>query len=263
MNGIVDKRKLFCDENRAIALLEFKYEVKLLRKIIELAEKGVMTKEVKETGTYEGICYLFASSIISYCKMAYDNIVIGHFYAAHMVLRSIIENNVCLDVIQTYKKEELWKYYVVHSYKKTLASFGNDLTDKEKSFLDKIVENYKIDKDFLEKGEKKKAYIDVDYGWIYKIKKHFSFFDLCQLVNQSEYKDFKIMSTYSHGTSVYLKHGGFMSIEYIMNLISCLYINIYRVIAMYCDEEVQDEFYTLCEEMESIIFNFIDVHSFE
>lgn len=93
MPSIVNKRGLICNESRALFLLEYKHELSLLKKLILITEKGIGGLLPKDTWCYEGICYLFAKAIVSHAKMAYDNMLLGHFDAANMVLRALIENS--------------------------------------------------------------------------------------------------------------------------------------------------------------------------
>ena len=91
MPSIVNKRGLLCNKSRALFLLEYKHELSLLKKLILITEKGIGGILPKDTWCYEGICHLFASSIVSHARMAYDNMLLGHFDAANMVLRALIE----------------------------------------------------------------------------------------------------------------------------------------------------------------------------
>ena len=74
--------------------------------------------------------------------MVHDNIILGHFDATKMFVRAIMENNVCLDIIQCYEKEELWKYYLVQSYRNLIMCSGKELEADELNFLNKIYLDY-------------------------------------------------------------------------------------------------------------------------
>lgn len=235
----------------------------LIKHLIEIADKSIYLKRTDNTWSYEGICYLFARSIVAYSKMAYDNMILGHFDSANMIMRVIIENNVCLDIILRNSDIELWKYYLVHSYKNSITRTGEELDDSEKSFLKEIYSDYNIEKEFIEKSKKKEtgkpyAYIDRNYGWTYKINKDFSFAGLCNLVDGCDYMGFKMMSKYSHGTSIHLKIGSSTSIDSIMNMVSSLYIGLYRLITMYCENEVESDFYDVTEKLENIINDYLE-----
>ena len=79
---------LYGDDYRAAVFAEYDHESALLRRMIELAEEAVVSQEVLDIWTYEGVCYQFAKSIISYAKMPYDNMIIGHFHAVRMIARA-------------------------------------------------------------------------------------------------------------------------------------------------------------------------------
>ena len=64
MPSIVNKRGLLCNKSRALFLLEYKHELSLLKKLILITEKGIGGILPKDTWCYEGICHLFASSIV-------------------------------------------------------------------------------------------------------------------------------------------------------------------------------------------------------
>lgn len=253
---------LFCDDFKAVILCEYSYEMKLLKRLIEIAEAGIDMKKPKDTWNHDGICYLFARSIADYAKMAYDNFLLGHFSATNMINRVIIENNICLDILLNYRQEELWKYYLVYSFKKTISLPGKEVSEKQKDSLEKMYIQYEIDSEFLKKrkspgGKSKPAFIDCPYGWTYKINEQFNFEGLCKLVNKSEYKDFRMMSDYSHGTAIYLKLGESTSMDHIMNMISCIYIGLYRLVTMYCLDYVDPEFDDVTEEIENILYDYI------
>ncbi len=61
---------------------------------------------------------------------------------------------------------------------------------------------------------------------------------------------FKMLSDYSHGTSLYQKFGGSISIEHIMSMISIVYTEVDRLIRMYCWDAVDDYFDELSEILE-------------
>lgn len=173
---------LFRDKYREVTLCEFQQEMALVRQMIEAAEAGVRSKKPADTWSHEGFCHLFAKSIIDYAKMAYDNMQLGHFYAAHMIFRTMIENCVCMDVIQRYPEHELWKYYLVKSYRDALKSAGDEIEADEQAFFEKMYSDHGIEKEFYTKSKKKAskrafAYIDRDYGWTYKVNGDFSFLD--------------------------------------------------------------------------------------
>lgn len=217
-----------------------------------------------EISTYEGICYRFAKSIISYAKSSYDNLILGHFDIVSTIDRLLTENIVCMNVILNNVEigKELWKYYLVYSYKQDILKSKKKITKEDNEFFKKMCKDYGIDENFLKKRKNKKgkefAYVDLNYGRTYKVNRNFSFKGLCELVKEDDYKIFSMASLYAHGTSLYLKIGSNSNIERVFYLITSIYITLYRMVTMYCWDYVSDEFNDLAEEIESIIYKHID-----
>lgn len=249
---------LFCDEYRAVMMCEYTHELSLLQQLIKIADDCVAQKRTNNTFSFEGICYIFARSIVDYAKMAYDNLLLGHFYATNMITRTIVENNVCFDIILNDGKKELWKYYLVQSYKNSVTKPKGGMSDKSIEILKEMYTDLDIESTFIEMRGEKKPYIDLPYGWTYKINRRFNFEGVCDLVNKNDYNDFKMMSTYSHGTAIHLKISGMASMDHIMNMISSIYIGLYRLVTMYCWDCVDESFDVVTDEIESIIYDYFD-----
>lgn len=260
MTSIVNKRGLLCNESRALFLLEYKHELSLLKKLILITEAGIESLTKKDTWCYEGICNLFAKSIVSHARMAYDNMLLGHFDAANMVLRALIENSSCFEVIYLYEEAEIWKYYLVQSYRDTIISPANGISERDKRFLDDMYQRYGIGTDFLEKGDKKKAYIDMPYGWTFKINKNFNAKGLCSLLEHGdgEYYGFQLMSPYSHGTSLRNMLSNSSSMDQIMSMLASIYISLFRLVYLYCMETIDESFAPITEELENIFHNYFE-----
>ena len=263
MNIFIDNDTLFGNDDRAAILSEYAYEVSLIRRLIEIAEEAVLLKESIIICSCDGVCYLFARSIVAYAKMAYDNMILGHFEAVNMILRTIIENNVCFDIIQRYEKEELWKYYLVQSFRDTLMSYRKELDEKTNRYLNSIYSAYGIEKEFTETARKNDAikpyaYIDKNYGWTYKINKNFTFSGLCRLIDRKQYKEFKIMSTYSHGTSIYHKINRSVSEEQIMSMISSIYMELNHLVMSYCMDETDNDYDAVADAIEEFIYDYLE-----
>ena len=263
MNTIVNKRNLFCDELNAVTMCEYKRELSLLRRLIKMTEKAIAEKDTRDTWSYEGICHMFAASIVSYAKMAHDNMVLGHLNAANMVLRVLIENSVFFELIYNDEKEELWKYYMVQSYRDTVIRGKDGASLKDLEFWEDMCKRYEIDKAFLEKGNRDRPYIDENYGWTYKIykKKRFNFRGVCDLVDSSEYLGFELMSAHSHGTSIATKLSSSATMDKIMSMIVTIYIALYRLVTFYCWDVVDESFDRVTETIENIIYSYIDCQS--
>ena len=262
MKNIVNKRGLFCDGYRALGLCEFQKEATIIRQLIKIAAEAVSNHTPSDPWGYDGICHMFAKSIVDYLKMAYDNLLLGHNYATQMIFRTVVENSVCLSVIQQYKEHELWKYYLIQSFYNSFKMAGSKLNTQREQDFKELCQEYGIEEEFLIKSIKKGskepfAYIDKNYGWTYKVNDKFNFSSLCKLVNQREYSDFQLMSMYSHGTSIYLKVCGFASLDHIMNTLSFFYYNINKLVSTYCPDSVPPKFYRLIEDLEDIFDEYI------
>ena len=260
MSMIINKRNLFCDELNAITLYEYKHELSLLRRLIKMAESAVNQMECSDVWSYNGICQMFAKSIVSYAKMAHDNMILGHLNAANMVLRVVIENSVFFELIFDHEKEELWKYYLVQTYRDSVILSKEEVSQQDMEFFKDMCQRYGIDDVFLEKGNRKKPYIDENYGWTYKLnkKEYFNFKGVCNLVDKSEYLGFELMSPYSHGTAITTKLSSSATMDRIMSMIVTIYIALYRLVTLYCWDAVDDGFDGVTESIESIIYNYIE-----
>lgn len=93
---------LFGNSYRATALYDYKEELTLLKALINKVSDAVYCQESMKEIDLDTISYIFARSIVDYAKSAYDNIVLGHFNSAFMIIRTIIENTACLDAIIKY-----------------------------------------------------------------------------------------------------------------------------------------------------------------
>ena len=257
--SFINKRNLYGNEYNACALCEYPKEVKLIKRLINISEKAVEAQIVKSTWTYEGICHSFAKTIVEYSKMAYDNVLLGHFHAVNMINRSILENLVCLDII--INNEDLWKYYWAYSYRSTIYKSKRIPTQNELDMLQKLYEDYDISEDFYTKQPgRRKAYIQEPYGWTYKINdnKQFTFENICNLINgDAEYHGFQMLSDYSHGTSFYMKMHSSVFVGDMMTMFINMYINLYRMVTLYCWNAVDEAFDDVTDELEYIFHRFI------
>lgn len=253
MNTEIIEDQLFGNTENAFVLFEYRKELDLLKDFIEYAEDAVECSKTESMDSSEGICYAFAKSIIGYAKMIYDNILIGHFDSARMIIRAMIENNVHLDILFNNPEEELWKYYLVYSYRHSLIRIKKEAPEKIEKCIRNLYSFYKIPEEFYEKRDKGKAYIDLPYGWSYKINKQFNFRGLCEFVDAREYNDFSFMSDYSHGTAFHQKLVGSIFHENMMTLFSCIYAGIYKLVTLYCNDCVDDRFYGIAEDLQNDI----------
>ena len=259
----VNKKDLFGNEYNAATLCEYRKEIKLLQKLIKISESAVEKKTHQTLLSCEGVCYEFAKTIIDYSKVAVDNVLLGHFHAAKIITRTIIENLVCLDIIYNDQTLELWKYYWIQSYREDIYRMQRIPTQEEINRLYELYGEWGISQDFyVKQGNNKKAYIQKPYGWTYKIhpnvQKQFTFEEVCKLVdNMTEYQEFKLLSDYVHGTSFYTKIHTSTSVDEMMFMFVNLYISLYRMVAMYCWDKVNVDFDDVTEELEFIFHRYI------
>ena len=259
--SFINKRNLFGNEYNACALCEYQREVKLIRKLINIVEKAVEKPRFENTWSYEGICHSFAQTIVDYSKMAYDNVLLGHFHTVNMINRAILENLVCLDLV--INNEDLWKYYWAYSYRSTIYKSKRTPTQKELDMLQSLYNDLDIQEDFyIKQPGRKKAYIKEPYGWTYRINhnKQFTFENICTLIGEEgnvEYRGFQMLSDYSHGTSFYMKMHSSVFVGDMMTMFIDMYINLYRMVTMYCWDFVDEEFDDVTDELECIFHRFI------
>ena len=259
MQNIIDKKNLFGDEYKAFVLCEYQKELALTKQLINIAEDAVQKQPVIDRWSHDGICHLFAKNIVDYSKMAYDNILLGHFHATNMINRSVLENCAFLDIIISHPDEELWKYYIVHSQGNAILKLSSKSNHEKEIELCKLYDLYDIDDDFYTKQTgRKKAYIREKYGWTYKINQNFSFSGICNLLSDAERIGFQMLSRYSHGTDIDLKIGSSIFVGDIMNMFVNLYIELYRMVTLYCWDTADDCFDEIVEELECIFYNYIE-----
>ena len=252
---------MYGNEYNACALCEYQRELKLLKRLIDISEKAVERQTPESTWSYDGICYSFAKTMVDYSKIAYDNVLLGHFHAVKMIIRTILENLVCLDIIVNHQELELWKYYWAYSYRETIYKSGRAPSQRDLYFLQELYENLDISQEFYVKQGDKKAYIQRPYGWTYKINtnKQFTFENICKLIDRdAEYHGFSLMSAYSHGTSFYTKLQSSVFVGDMMVMFINLYINLYRMVTIYCWDKVDEDFDDVVDELEWIFNRFIE-----
>ena len=201
-------------------------------------------------------------TIVDYSKMAFDNVLLGHFHAVNMISRSVLENCILLDILINNAEYDLWKYYVVYSYRSIIYKSGRIPTDDELNRLQEMYQDYDIDEEFyVKQSGRNKAYIREPYGWTYKVNpnKRFSFDHICKIVDcDAEYHGFQMMSDYSHGTSLFMKMHSSVFIGDMMTMFVNLYIELYRMVTLYCIDAVDESFDEITEELESIFYRYIN-----
>ena len=247
----VNKRDLYCDEFKAFILCEYKKELRLIKKMINISEEAIGRQDTHNTWSYEGICHSFAKTIVDYNKMAYDNLILGHFDAVHMISRAVLENLVCLDVIMSNQDFQ----------KKKIKNAGRtDLSELLDIFDWTIPEDFYKSPGKDKKGKEIKPYIERLYGWTYKInlEQRFSFAGLCDLLDdKAAYDVFGLLSEYSHGTSFYRKLQSSIGVDNMMFIFINMYWSLYRMVTIYCLDNANEDFNVVAEKLESIFYRYI------
>lgn len=260
--NFIDKENMYANNYNALSLCEYTRELKLIKRLIDIADETIEKKGLVDVWSFEGVCHSFARTIVDYSKMAYDNILLGHFHATNMINRAILENSVCLDIIINNHEYELWKYYLIYSCRSVIYKSNRKPDKKELEDLEAMYRNFSISEDFyIIQESRKKAYIKEPYGWTYKINTNnlFNFENICKLAKSpGAYKGFQLMSDYSHGTSFYLKMFSSVFAGDIMSILHSLYIELYIMITLYCQDLVDKEFYKISEELELIFCEFLE-----
>lgn len=258
----IDKDNLYGDNYHACSLCEYTREIDLIKRLINVADLGVEKQAPINTWSFGGVCHSFAKTIVDYSKMAFDNVLLGHFHAVNMIGRSILENCILLEVLKNNEEYNLWKYYLVYSYRATIYKAGRQPSEDELNRLQEMYRDYDIDEDFYTKqGNRTKPYIREQYGWTYKINpsKNFSFDHICKIVDgNAEYHGFQMMSDYSHGTSLYMKLHSSVFVGDMMTMFVNLYIELYRMVTLYCIDTVDESFDEITDELESIFYRYIE-----
>ena len=110
-------------------MCEYTRELELIKRLIDVADKAVEAQVIEERWSFEGVCHSFAKTVVEYSKAAYDNVLLGNFHAVNMICRAILENCVFLEILINHDDVELWKYYLVYSFRAAIHKTGR------KSFL--------------------------------------------------------------------------------------------------------------------------------
>jgi hypothetical protein len=260
----VNKRDLYCDEYKAFILCEYKKELRLIKKLINISEDAIEKQDTHNTWSYEGICHSFAKTIVDCSKKAYDNLILGHFDVVHMISRVALENLVCLDVIMSNQDFELCKYYWAYSHyhdlQKNKKTGEIDFSKLFDIFDWTVSEDFYMSPEKNKKGKKMQPYIERSYGWTYKInpEKQFSFNGLCNLLDdKAAYDEFGLLSEYSHGTSFYRKLQTSIGVDNMMFIFVNMYWSLYRMVTIYCWDKVNEDFDNVTDELEFIFHRYI------
>ena len=149
--------------------------------------------------TRTGVINAFLSAIIDYAKAACDNIYLGHFSSANTLCRIIIENAVCLHAMT--QNESLWELWLIHSIEKAgrLECKLRKDTPKNETIFDTFKTTYQISAEYQQVLQKSSS----NYRWAYQYigQGRYTFKALADKVDSRIYKDYSLLSDFSHGAS--------------------------------------------------------------
>ena len=66
-----------------------------------------------------------------------------------------------------------------------------------------------------------------------------------------------MLSEYSHGTSFFMKMHSSVFVGEMMTMFVDMYINLYRMVTIYCWDSVTEDFDDVTDELECIFYRFI------
>lgn len=147
------------------------------------------------------LIYFLYEKYVEYSKQAFFNLILGNIELYCAGLRIIIENYVVLANIVN-SSDNVWKKFYLRSFSSAIGLLRtNDAIDLERVIFG--FENLKDEYNFS--GESfSESYFN--YDWLSdennKIK---SFKDACHLIDDHIYKDFQLLSNYSHCNSFVFK----------------------------------------------------------
>ncbi len=194
-------------------------KLKVIYKLLEIIDVKIQKLE-GNFDTYEGSCNLWIQNIVNYAKEAYNNAQIGNFVSFAIMQRCIIENYVCACFIKRFKKERLWEKWFISSMASTSDMVQKFTRDTQIQIKAQSEVNEFLDKISITKNWDMKA----SYGWTSEIlkKKNPSFYDFCKFIDPSIYRDYRLLSDFSHGVNAINKTYRFTFVDTYLNLLSTL-----------------------------------------
>lgn len=221
----LENTAFFWEEENLEIVYDEEEKLKIIYEILQSIDAKV---QILKGGfdTYEGSCNLWIKNIMNYAKEAYNSIQIGNFISLAIMMRCIVENYVCACFVKRYKDERLWEKWFISSMvadKDMLYKSNNDKQKQEKA-------QKEIDGFCNEIGITINWNTKDSYGWTSEIlkKKKPNFFNLCEFINPSIYKDYRYLCNYCHGINAINKVYRFTFYETYLNLLSILVLYVQR-----------------------------------
>lgn len=194
------KDKLFLNSMNIERLDDCLPETDSLREYVHRADILFSSQNFDTSlATRTGVINAFLSAIIDYAKAACDNIYLGHFSSANTLCRIIIENAVCLHAMT--QNESLWELWLIHSIEKAgrpECKLRKD-TPKNETIFDTFKTTYQISAEYQQVLQKSSS----NYRWAYQyiVQGRYTFKALADKVDSRIYKDYSLLSDFSHGAS--------------------------------------------------------------
>jgi hypothetical protein len=194
------KDKLFLNSMNIERLDDCLPETDSLREYVHRADILFSSQNFDTSlATRTGVINAFLSAIIDYAKAACDNIYLGHFSSANTLCRIIIENAVCLHAMT--QNESLWELWLIHSIEKAgrLECKLRKDTPKNETIFDTFKTTYQISAEYQQVLQKSSS----NYRWAYQYigQGRYTFKALADKVDSRIYKDYSLLSDFSHGAS--------------------------------------------------------------
>ena len=194
------KDKLFLNSMNIERLDDYLPETDSLREYVHRADILFSSQNFDTSlATRTGVINAFLSAIIDYAKAACDNIYLGHFSSANTLCRIIIENAVCLHAMT--QNELLWELWLIHSIEKAgrLECKLRKDTPKNETIFDTFKTTYQISAEYQQVLQKSSS----NYRWAYQYigQGRYTFKALADKVDSRIYKDYSLLSDFSHGAS--------------------------------------------------------------
>jgi len=194
------KDKLFLNSMNIERLDDYLPETDSLREYVHRADILFSSQNFDTSlATRTGVINAFLSAIIDYAKAACDNIYLGHFSSANTLCRIIIENAVCLHAMT--QNESLWELWLIHSIEKAgrLECKLRKDTPKNETIFDTFKTTYQISAEYQQVLQKSSS----NYRWAYQYigQGRYTFKALADKVDSRIYKDYSLLSDFSHGAS--------------------------------------------------------------
>ena len=151
------------------------------------------------------INYLY-EKYLSYSQQAFDNLVLGNYKLYRAGLRILVENYIVIHGIIS-GDDSVWERYLIQSTLDVINLVPQD--EREDNYKESIhymkqaIDNLKKEFNLLDRKIEERKF---NYDWLStKDKKITSFKQACDQLEPSVYKDFCLLSNFSHSNSISYK----------------------------------------------------------